>query len=326
MHPFYVTYADNVNVDPENIEWIYFRNSSSSGGSPQIIDEHYKKSRFDFETHSSREIEYIMHYLNSFNLEDDGKTYGGGDIPLINIIMATKENIFNVGFVRGRFYDFDGKQYAISANEYNRFIEFVYALKTEKIVLNDEITLGASEWAEKYIAKAIECELVPRWNQIDYRGDITRLEACQLIDNFLERRGYVTESMNTNTFSDINDMSINCLYEYDIVEGKETEKFYPYDNLTREEFAKMLSKIYHFIKKGAGSINDENVYLDDTEISEWAKLYVSEMTELGVLRGEDNGYFNPQGKITKEQVIIALLRLHSLCQGDGSLDTPLTHN
>lgn len=144
-----------MDVDVNEVTSIYFRYSSGQGR-PEIIDDEYKKSHFELQTSLNQEIKYIVHYLNSFSLTDDGKNYGGGDIPIVNISLIKKDGVDKIGFISGRFYDSGDKQYDVNPNEYSRFLDFIYALKTEKINLSDEVTSIASEWAKTDIEKAKE--------------------------------------------------------------------------------------------------------------------------------------------------------------------------
>ncbi len=50
-------------------------------------------------------------------------------------------------------------------------------------------------------------------------------------------------------------------------------------------------------------------YNDYDEISDWAKVYVDKVTELEILQGNDLGNFEPKRYMTKEEAVIALLRL-----------------
>ncbi|MBQ3427897.1 MAG: S-layer homology domain-containing protein [Clostridia bacterium] len=268
---------------------------------------------YAWRTNEEKVIQDIIHRINAFDLNEDGKTVSGGDLSVVNInIKLADETFYNVGFVDGRFYNEKGKQFYVERTEYKRFLDHIYALKTYELTLPDQEPFETSEWAKTYIAQAKLSNLVPRWNQIWYKSDIIRLETCQLIDNLLKINGCETELITNSVFSDINDISVNQLYKIGIIDGKESTKFYPFDRITREELAKVLSKTYHFLNQDAEIFKSEKVYADNEEISEWARPYIAEMTKLGVLQGEDNGYFNPKEEITKEQVIVALLNINNL--------------
>lgn len=223
------------------------------------------------------------------------------------------------------------RYYRIEDDSMEKFIEAVRAIKSGEFVIDDrEITTEPSSWAKKDVDSAIKNNLVPKWNQIYYRYNINRYEVCQLTANYLAENGFTRDKWPYNDIagnslmlwypsdqkqtplSDINDDSVNCLYGCGIIEGKDERKIYPYDYITREEFAKILSKAYHFINGSEQTANSGRTYTDSEKISAWAKEYVDEMTALGVLNGKDGGCFDPKGEITKEEVIISLLRLNSI--------------
>lgn len=302
-----------MDVDVNEVTSIYFRYSSGQGR-PEIIDDEYKKSHFELQTSLNQEIKYIVHYLNSFSLTDDGKNYGGGDIPIVNISLIKKDGVDKIGFISGRFYDSGDKQYDVNPNEYSRFLDFIYALKTEKINLSDEVTSIASEWAKTDIEKAKENGLIPKWNQIGYTNNITRLEVCQLIDNYLHVNKVQshTEAYINPQFTDTEDSSVTYLWDNGVINGKTETLFCPYDLITREEFAKILSNTYTFIKDEIVLDNNKILYKDQNKISDWAMESVNKMTSIGMFKGNENDEFEPQNSITKEEVIVTILRLSNI--------------
>lgn len=265
---------------------------------------------YTFNTNSKVQLEYISHFLNKMEFVDDGKVIDGADIPIVNIsFIKTDNTVEDCGFVSGRFYDdSNNKQYAVDSNEYGRFLNFVYALKTEKLDLPDEVTFEASEWAEDEVNEAIENGLVPAWNQIGYTNNITRLEVCQLVDNFLMIHGMKTDSSDISPFEDTSDPAVESLYSIGIINGKSESEFYPYDNVTREETAKILSGLCDAV--GITSTEPGIKYVDTSEISDWAVNYVEHMSALGLFVGDDENKFNPKSNLTKEELIITLLRLN----------------
>ena len=268
---------------------------------------------YNFRTNSESQIDYIIHILNAIDFIDDGKTIDGADIPIVNINFTKADNsIDKYGFVSGRFYDTKNKQYAVDRSAYNRFLDFIYALKTEKLVLTDNITFEPSEWAKNDIKQAIEGGLVPKWNQINYKGSIIRLEGCELVANLLGISCYDDFGSEENPFSDTNDKSVVSLYNLKIINGKSETLFCPYDFMTREEFAKILSNTYFQLIDKRILHNKKISYKDQDKISDWAIDSVTDMTSLGMFKGNENGEFEPQKNITKEEVILTLLRLSKL--------------
>ena len=214
------------------------------------------------------------------------------------------------GFYSGRFYNDSNKQYAIDRNEYQRFLDFIHALKTSTIILEDEVTFEPSEWAKEDVEKAIEGGLVPSINQINYKGKINRLEVCQLIDNLLEKQKVEKSKTTENPFSDTTDKNIISLYSHGIIHGKADSMFLPYDYVTREELAKILSNTYYLLNGKLQSSDSIYQYADQEEIADWALNYINDMYALDIMIGNSDNEFKPKDNITKEELIIAILRIY----------------
>lgn len=274
-----------------------------------MVTEH---ETYNFSTTKFCEIVYITHFLNSLEaiesnvvIPSDGKSF------LVGIEYVDGSNFSFSMYSRGISID-RNLGYNISTQNYIRFLDFIYALKTEKVVLPDDVTFEPSEWAKSDVEQAIKDDLVPKLNQINYTGKISRLEVCQLVDNYLKNSGYADNGVEENPFSDTSDGSIITLYRLKIIDGKSENLFYPYDLITREEFAKILANTYHHIKSETALDNNKNSYKDQDKISDWAIDSVNEMTSLGMFRGNEIEEFQPQNNITKEEVIVTLLRMDSI--------------
>ena len=265
---------------------------------------------YNFITNSDKQNAYIVHLLNAMDLINDGISINGADIPTVNInINKVDGSIKSYGFINGRFCDTDNKQYAVNGKEYKQFLDFIYALKTEKIILND-VTFEPSEWAKSEISQAIICGFVPKRNQINYQSNITRVEACQLFVNFLNKVENIEEGEGKSPFTDTNDPDVLMLYKFNIINGKSITEFCPYDFITREELAKMLSNTYHCIKSDTEYENNKNITFKDAHlISDWAIESVNAMESIGILIGNENGNFEPKRYTLKEELLLALFRL-----------------
>ena len=272
---------------------------------------------FSFSTESMKEINYIIHFLNSFNFIDDGKRIMAGDAPTVDIkVMLKNNNVINFGFLDYRFVDDNDnyKQYAVDRNEYNRFLETVHALKNKLLKLPDDISFEPSEWARDDIDISIKNGLLPELNRIDYNGDITRLEVCELADNMIEKINPVEETDAENPFSDTKNKSVVNLYNLGIIQGKSESEFKPYDFITREEFAKILMSVFEYTVNDKEETKAEFDFADEDEISDWAKESVKSCVDLGLFRGDEKGKFNPKDNISKEECIVTLNRLYKIAE------------
>ncbi len=114
-------------------------------------------------------------------------------------------------------------------------------------------------------------------------------------------------------FLDITDDNPNAPYAkwaYDnhIVEGSDGN-YNANDVLTREEIATMLTRYLcgkYDLSEGDSAAPD---YKDNDKISSWAKSGVAFCSNLGILKGNTDGTFSPQGKLNRAQTASIVERI-----------------
>jgi|GEM_PF-5477262 len=180
-------------------------------------------------------------------------------------------------------------------------------LSTPTLAVDNE---QPSSWAVDQVNAAIAANLVPQSLQSRYSQAITRAEFCALAVTLFESiRGEITGRV---IFADTNDVNVEKMAAIGVVSGVGNNRFAPYDTLTREQAAVMLSRL-----AGAMGMRFSAVYpsFDDGDnISEWASLEVAQMWFAGIMSGVSNNTFLPKGNYTREQSIITILRLFNAFQ------------
>lgn len=263
-----------------------------------------------------KELDYIVYLMNTWKLYRYDKMAGMTDSDYY-IMSVTKKNgeVMNIGYLFDTYVWIDDIQYRmeqLDVDEFYYFVYFVYGLYTGDIVLPEEMTFEPSIWAKNDISRAVEEGLVPEHSRIDYIRDITRLEAAHITANFININGVQREYYITTPFRDINDSSVKYLWKQKIMIGKSDMMFCPYDLINREEFAKVLYNTYEFLCGDVIQNVQDIQYNDQNSISDWALESVNQLTALGIFKGDEEGNFDPKKNITKEEVIIAMLRLNDM--------------
>ncbi len=192
---------------------------------------------------------------------------------------------------------------------------------------------SASKWAEEPIAKALSIGILSADSNINYTVYTTRQEFCQFIVNlYIKDKGYhnvdefLAKELKLSTddykpsFIDLDNNS--SYYKYIItakhlgfVNGKSENIFAPYNNITRQESAKILISVYQKL------LDDKNIldakefksdkFVDDSDIASWAKDDVYLVNHLGIMMGVGKQCFLPKELYTREQAITSLVRLHN---------------
>ncbi len=83
----------------------------------------------------------------------------------------------------------------------------------------------------------------------------------------------------------------------DVIEGYPDGSFRPYNNLTREEAAKIIAKI-----RGLDSLNYSSfVQFKDMDPNRWSNWYVGNLAGMNIIRGYPDGTFRPTQLVTRAE-------------------------
>jgi len=115
------------------------------------------------------------------------------------------------------------------------------------------------------------------------------------------------ESVPQKSFTDLDDVewareAIEFLYDKGIVNGKQEGIYAPNDNITRAEFVKIVATSLGI----TGSISD--MPFVDIDKGSWYAPYVAAVYEAKIVMGDENGYFNPETNITRQDMATILYR------------------
>lgn len=268
--------------------------------------------KYAYITYSQNEIIYLLNCITNLNLVDDGQNIDYLDAVEYTVkICLTDGSVQEFSLVGMRLYDAYYKQYGVDKTVYSLFFTLINGFNEKKFILDDKITFEPSEWAKDTVEKATNLGLVPQVNRIDYDKRITRAEVCHLIYNLLQLTNTEIPMSKATPFEDTMDVCIESLYHLGIINGKSEEEFCPHDYITREEFAKILSKVCDVLSIDTQSHDDNLEFSDQNKISAWALDYVNDVRASGIMIGDPENRFNPQSNITKQEVITTLLRVYN---------------
>ena len=165
-----------------------------------------------------------------------------------------------------------------------------------------------NHWAKTSINKAVQYGIIKGYEDGTFRPDepITRAEAAIILANV---HGYKGEFKSTS----FKDVPLDAWYKnqvgycenHSLFTGYEDGTFRPYNNLTRAEAAKLLCII------GKVTVKPEikNEYFKDVPKKHWACRFINALYENHYIKGYENGFFNPDGYITRAEFITIVDRL-----------------
>lgn len=165
-----------------------------------------------------------------------------------------------------------------------------------------------STWARPDVAAAHEHGLGS--NFYYPRLDITRVDFCELAVNLYSKMSSVPENIPDADFSDCEDENVAVAAALGIVTGYEDGTFRPYAFITREEAATMLDRLYKSLG-GTETAKSSRQYADDAQFGDWSRDSIYTMQNIGIMKGEENNEFHPDGGYTGEQAIVTIERMYN---------------
>lgn len=165
-----------------------------------------------------------------------------------------------------------------------------------------------STWARPDVAAAHEHGLGSNFHYP--RLDITRVDFCELAVNLYSKMSSVPENIPDAAFSDYEDNNVAIAAALGIVTGYEDGTFRPYAFITREEAATMLNRLYKSLG-GTETAESSRQYADDARFGDWSRDSIYTMQNIGIMKGEENNEFHPDGGYTGEQAIVTIERMYN---------------
>lgn len=136
-----------------------------------------------------------------------------------------------------------------------------------------------------------------------------RAPASTVIDDIIYQNGNENVSKETLNFDIFEDISgcpwardaIVYLAEKGIVSGKAENMFYPDDNITRAEFAKLLVEAF-----ANDAPNSDVSMFTDVEAGSWYAEYIGKIVGAGIAKGCGNNIFGTNDCITRQDMAVML--------------------
>lgn len=117
----------------------------------------------------------------------------------------------------------------------------------------------------------------------------------------------ITQNHSEKIFVDVaeNFWAYKPIYELSqrkILSGKEANKFYPEDSITRAEFTKLIVSAFDLVREDAHSA------FSDVAENTWEYKYVSSGVQAGIVQGISDDLFGPEEFVTRQDAAVLLYR------------------
>ena len=182
--------------------------------------------------------------------------------------------------------------------------------------------INLSSWAYEDVSSFVSKGLLPESlsGVSDYTRPIKRWELCELIYSVLDSAGMFVHDRFGKSFDDCGGYpNMNKLCSVGIIDGVETDEgvfFYPENDITREDAAKIAGNTMTGtgVWEDAGDTGAEalNGRINDvSEISGYALPSVASAISNGLMTDTGSGSFEPKARLTVEQAVIIVYRMYN---------------
>lgn len=159
-------------------------------------------------------------------------------------------------------------------------------------------------WAVDFIHKADSLGLVIESMREDMKASATRLEFVEALIKAIEYKKTIKDYEN-EVVSDTSSIAVKKAYKLKLLTYNEAKTFDPDRKITREEVAVILDKLSSVIKF-EDKFENKLTYND---ASEWALASIDSVVKKGLLLGDNKQRFNPKKNMTRQEVLVMVLRL-----------------
>ena len=170
---------------------------------------------------------------------------------------------------------------------------------------NNTINDIKNHWAEGYITRLIDKGAVNGYEDGTFRpgNTITRAEFTKIIVSVFSLYGESEVKYTDVSKEDWFNSYVDIASANGIILGSDG-MFFPKNNITRQDAAIIIQRI---LKLKSVEMKTGKEFLDNNEISDYAKEAVSNMAEIGVINGFD-GKFMPRNNITRAEAVTMIVR------------------
>lgn len=172
----------------------------------------------------------------------------------------------------------------------------------------------ASDWAIPELERGWELGLRLTWygESYNFKSGMSREGFCLLASKLLDRLNLAQNPLADIRFDDTDNPQIERLSAIGVINGFGDGTFRPSEQITREQAAVILSRLYSYIENGNTHTieGEEHIYSDNGDISDWAKAGVNFAYNMGIMHGVGENRFEPQGSYSVEQSGVTMVRLY----------------
>ncbi len=184
-----------------------------------------------------------------------------------------------------------------------------------------------SDWAEESIITCDKAGMFQNMTDIsDFTKPIPRGDVAELVVRAYQNVTGLMIDYHSDHFTDVKSEYPQLAYALELMNGTGDNTFSPNDFTTREAMAKILLTLFARVNGEEPMLpnNPTSHFKDFESVSDWAKPYVSEGDNMGLLNGYEDITFRPKDLVSYEQAVTFITRAVELKDEGGEADWTTT--
>ena len=159
-----------------------------------------------------------------------------------------------------------------------------------------------SNWAYKDLMRAEDLKLFSKDLAANTKEKITREEFAEIAVKAYEIKYKRSAQGSVKHFKDTDNKYVNMACDLGIMNGKSKDKFAPKENITREDYAVVISSLFKLEDGKKIKIKDGK------KITDYARESAYKTLNSGFLNLDEKKNFNPKNQMKREEVISSIVR------------------
>lgn len=99
---------------------------------------------------------------------------------------------------------------------------------------------------------------------------------------------------------------IQAAVQLELASGRSSTTFAPKEAVTRQEAAVLFARV---LKQSNSTTNNQAAFKDGRQIADWASYSVAVLNKLGLMKGDETGYFRPTDPISRQEMAVLINRV-----------------
>lgn len=206
------------------------------------------------------------------------------------------------------------RHYSTAKKQYYRAVnQFDFVLNPDEIKIQFEDIAG--HWGEPYILSMASKELIKGKSRTIFEPD-SRITRAEFLTMALNTAGI--ETTNGESYTDVTMKSwfspaIATAKKLGLIDERMVleDYFYPDNDITREEMTAIIAKFCE-VKNLTVPTGHTVIFTDRALFSDWTAPYIEKAAAMGVITGNPDGTFFPQGNATRAEAAVIFSRLLDL--------------